>query len=202
MSRITKVYKIRNSKGEFSMGKMWPSFGKRGKIWVSLGHLKSHLKMSMSYHAKYDTSDWTIVEYEIVETEKSTVGVNKIYDEMKRRDALVKELGMEFVELLDRLEAKDEAPNYRWALVTDVSVKRYTNSPDRRLAVEDLLQIIKGLGIKKSDYRIASGRATTVAFKEKNQAVMVKLAHAGSSKFIDLVNYVETEIDETPDQLV
>ena len=45
-----KVYKIRNKEGLFSTGGLTPQWKKRGKTWVALSHINSHLNMLNKYY--------------------------------------------------------------------------------------------------------------------------------------------------------
>lgn len=66
-------YKIRNkktglfSKGGHAYGDL--NFDETGKIWKTIGHVKNHLNM-------YDnrrTTDWEVVTFSLVETEKCDI---------------------------------------------------------------------------------------------------------------------------------
>lgn len=62
-----KVYKIRDSKtGLYSTGGTKPKWSKRGKVWVSLGALKSHLTLYRTGWARLHKkipSTWIVEEF-------------------------------------------------------------------------------------------------------------------------------------------
>ncbi len=59
MTTIKKVYKIRRkTDGLYSTGGVYPKFTKIGKVWSSLGHLKSHMRQL--FDTEY-SSDWKTI---------------------------------------------------------------------------------------------------------------------------------------------
>lgn len=60
------LYKIQNKvTGEFSKGGEVPKFGKVGKVWKHLGHLKNHLRQF-----KEIPEEWEVLVY-LISTEPS-----------------------------------------------------------------------------------------------------------------------------------
>lgn len=70
-----KVYKIKNNKGLFSTGGMYPNFTKHGKAWSHLGHVKLHLNQVVRA-GRYD--DCVVVVYELIEEEKESFPIAEI----------------------------------------------------------------------------------------------------------------------------
>ena len=76
---MTKFYKIKNTiTNEYSSGGSHPHFSNKGKVWKSLGQLRSHLAMLKPHGSDkvgrfhlYD--DCEIIEYEL--TEKQTISM-------------------------------------------------------------------------------------------------------------------------------
>lgn len=54
------VYKIMNSNRLYSSGGTSPNFNREGKVWTSLGRLKSHLRQ---FPPRSIPKDWIIVEF-------------------------------------------------------------------------------------------------------------------------------------------
>ena len=74
-----KVFKIRRkTDGLFSSGGGYPSFGKRGKIWTNIGHIKNHLQVVGKCIERY--KDCELVCYELTEKEVSTELIDKCMD--------------------------------------------------------------------------------------------------------------------------
>lgn len=79
-------YKIRNKKDPtlFHKGGIYQGWSKVGKIWPTLGQLRSMITMNMTYDR--DMNDWEVIEYEV--HEKSVKSVH----EMISPDKLIKML--------------------------------------------------------------------------------------------------------------
>lgn len=63
-------YKIRNKNtGLFHKGGVYEVWSKNGKVWDTLGKLRSMLTMNTPgpYNTGNDMSDWEIIEYEVIE---------------------------------------------------------------------------------------------------------------------------------------
>lgn len=60
MADEQKIYMIRRmSDGLFSSGSSWPHFSKRGKMWSSIGSVKTHMLMVMERVEVIDYKDGT-----------------------------------------------------------------------------------------------------------------------------------------------
>lgn len=61
------IYMIRHKGNKkFSRGGQWPIFRSVGKIWNTLGHIKTHLRQK-SYGIQTKIQDWEVVEFDITE---------------------------------------------------------------------------------------------------------------------------------------
>lgn len=200
----SSVYRIRNGKGLWSNGGSRPSFSSRGKAWVSLGALKSHIRqLAERYHheakdekepwrkiTKTLPADWEIVEFVIVEENTDLIRpANDVVEQMKRRETLVHHHGEAFANLVDRLEAKDLTGTYRWCICHKGDY--YNTSQD------DLLAYLKSKKLKRgTDIQVASsGRDTAIAFKDKSQAMLLRLGSPLKLSSVDIKEFVETELD-------
>lgn len=68
-----KIYKIRDMQtGLFSTGGYCPTWNKQGKIWSTLGKVKSHLTMCQrnAYYRSntLNSQFWEVVEYSVEES--------------------------------------------------------------------------------------------------------------------------------------
>ena len=86
MRKVEKLYKILDKEtGLYSKGGMCPSWGKYGKTWNHLGHIKSHLRQFMltkdengvkNYHKLVNKipETWEVIEIVLeIEIEKMTI---------------------------------------------------------------------------------------------------------------------------------
>ena len=93
MAEEQKIYMIRRmTDGLFSSGSSWPYFSKRGKMWTTVGSLKSHMLMVMercgvvnyldkSFHPdKYYDSKNPYKDCEVVESEISYKPVQNAFE--------------------------------------------------------------------------------------------------------------------------
>ena len=82
-------YKIRSKKNPelFHKGGVYNQWSKTGKVWPTLGQLRSMITMNMSEYNSTDMSDWEIVEYEV--SEKSVKEVYEVISQ-KRLVELIK----------------------------------------------------------------------------------------------------------------
>lgn len=201
---MPSVYRIRNGKGLWSNGGSRPTFSTRGKAWVSLGALKSHIRQLAEryYGEKPDPNepwrkltkrlpdDWQIVEFVVVEENTDLIRpANDVVDQMKRRETLVHHHGEAFANLVDRLEAKDLTETYRWCICHKGS---FYDSEQ-----EELLSYLKSKKLKRStDIQVAtSGLGTAIAFKDKSQAMLLRLGTTFKVSSVDIKEFVETELD-------
>lgn len=83
-------YKIRN-KAEpnlFHKGGIYENWSKTGKIWPTLGQLRSMITMNMNGPEPVNMNNWEIVEYEV--TEKAVKNVHDIISQKKLVELLIK----------------------------------------------------------------------------------------------------------------
>lgn len=78
------IYQIKSNKtGLYSNGGTSPSFGKKGKVWRTLGYLKNHLnQLSSSGHKIYQNNDCEVVILEVVETVKEVKPYMEVWAEV------------------------------------------------------------------------------------------------------------------------
>lgn len=63
-----KIYRIRNREtGLFSTGGKHPTWSKNGKIWKTLGHVKSHMSQVSHLFIEEYISQSEVIEYEVIE---------------------------------------------------------------------------------------------------------------------------------------
>lgn len=66
-----KLYKLRDmSTGLYSTGGYYPRWTKSGKVWHTIGTLKTHLKNIVRYSKAPVSPLWEVVELHIVESER------------------------------------------------------------------------------------------------------------------------------------
>lgn len=200
----SSVYRIRNGKGLWSNGGSTPTFSSRGKAWVSLGALKSHIRQlaEHGYHEKGDPNepwrkvtktlpaDWEIVEFVVVESNTDLIKpANDVVEQMKRRETLVHHHGEAFANLVDRLEAKDLTETFRWCICH----KDDWYAPKQ----EELQDYLKSKKLKRgTDIHVATaGNSTAIAFKDKSQAMLLRLGSPLKLSSVDIKEFVETELD-------
>jgi hypothetical protein len=74
-----KIFKIRNKvTGLYSTGGCSPRWTKKGKIWTTIGHLKSHIRQLVGRKWSLplkDIANWELVELEVIEQENSVTPV-------------------------------------------------------------------------------------------------------------------------------
>lgn len=83
-------YKIRSKSNPelFHKGGVYDNWSKTGKVWSTLGQLRSMITMNMNdYHAT-DMTDWEIVEYEV--TEKAVKDVHEVISQKRLVEMLKK----------------------------------------------------------------------------------------------------------------
>ena len=202
---MSSVYRIRNGQGLWSNGGAKPTFSTRGKAWVSIGALKSHLRNLVEAHygetrdskepwrklTRDLPKDWEIVEFVIVEENTDLIKpVGIIVDRMKRRERLDHFHGKAFATLVDRMDDRDQCKEYQWCLCY---------KPDWTVGdmSDDVIALLKSKKLKRNtDIQIAqSGRDIAVAFKDKSQATLFKLTFPGKLTAVDVLDFVETDLD-------
>jgi hypothetical protein len=85
------IYKVRNRSNPelFHKGGVYNSWGKTGKIWPTLGQLRSFITLNMrSSYRIYNFDEWDIVEYEM--TERSVKQVHEVVKTEKLIEILSK----------------------------------------------------------------------------------------------------------------
>ncbi len=62
-------YKVRKKSDptQFHKGGVYDIFNTKGKVWTSLGQLRSFITMNMNEYRSSDMSNWEVVEYEVSE---------------------------------------------------------------------------------------------------------------------------------------
>lgn len=184
---------------------MSPTFSTRGKAWVSLGALKTHIRylVEKSHYDKVNPSepwrkitkslpeDWEIVEFVIVESNTDLVRpANSVVEVMKRRETLVHHHGEAFANLVDRLEKNGQEVEYQWCLCSK-DPYRYEKMQDELLALLKSKKLKRGTDIQTA----TSGGDTAVAFKDKSQAMLFKLEFKHKLTAVNLKEFVETNLD-------
>lgn len=83
-------YKIRSKSNPemFHKGGIYENWSKNGKVWATLGQLRSMLTMNMTHYNPTDMSDWEIIEYEV--TEKSVKAVHELVSQKRLIEMLKK----------------------------------------------------------------------------------------------------------------
>jgi len=89
------IYRIRDKQtGKFSLGGEYPLWSTRGKVWTTLGGLRLHLNQiffpEYNKSRDLDTTHWEVIEYEVVETEKSRYPIYDAVDPKKLVEILKK----------------------------------------------------------------------------------------------------------------
>ena len=196
-----KVFKIRNGAGQWSNGGFSPTFSSKGKMWNSRGSLNSHIKQiatthdhsARTYHFKKKPDDWMIFEITVDENGVGaydanviTYPFNDIVETMKRQKALTEKYNSNFAELVTRIETKGQSADYQWALIAGGDYQT-------KVEVEGLTDAIKHLKLKRNtDYAACiAGDGAAVAFKNKNDALRVKLTATSKIQGVDILNYLE-----------
>lgn len=201
----SSVYRIRNGKGLWSNGGARPSFSTRGKAWVSIGALKMHIRSQLerSHYDKGDANepwkkltnnlpeDWEIVEFIVRETDTDLIQpISTIVEKMKRRERLDHFHGLAFANLVDRMDERNQASEYRWCLCYkhDYKIGDFSDT---------LIQLLKDKKLKRNtDIQIAQcNNDIAVSFKEKSEATMFKLAFPQKLTGVDILDFVETNLD-------
>ena len=184
---------------------MSPTFSTRGKAWVSLGALKTHLRYLVERH-HYDKvdpaepwrkvtkrlpDDWEIVEFVIIEENTDLIKpANSVVEIMKRRETLVHHHGEAFANLVDRLEKNGQEEEYQWCLCSK-DPYRHTGYQDELLALLKTKKLKRGTDIQTA----TAGGDTAVAFKDKSQAMLLKLGFKHKLTAVNLKEFVETNLD-------
>jgi hypothetical protein len=86
-------YMIRNGQGLFSTGGGHPSFREDGKMWKTLGQVKSHLAMFRTYQGVNQVpADWEVVEVQLklLSGENARALVQPLADKQAERQAQYK----------------------------------------------------------------------------------------------------------------
>lgn len=201
----SSVYRIRNGKGLWSNGGASPSFSTRGKAWVSIGALKSHLRQMVERYGheardekepwrkiiKTLPSDWEIVEFVVVENNTDLIKpANDYVEVMKRRETMIHYHGEAFANLVDRLEPRGEDVIYQWCLCSKDTAYGHNIQ-------QELLNLVKSKKLKRgTDIQTAMvGDDTAVAFKDKAQAMLFKLEFKHKLTAVNIKEFVETNLD-------
>jgi hypothetical protein len=167
------------------------------------GALSAHLRViaERHYHEVGDVdrkwrkltkpipADWEIVEFVIVETNTDLITpASDLVDKMRRREILQYDHGDAFANLVERLEYKDFSKDFRWVLVVKL---------DTLCQKEKFLELLKTSKLKRlKDIHVATDfRSVAVAFGDKAQAMLIRLAWTGKITAVDLRDYQEIDLD-------
>lgn len=184
----TFVYRIRHIKtGLWSKGGYHPSFCTRGKTWSNLAGLMNHLS---SCRNDPRIEEWELISIQVVSSPANTTPVSEIIDRWNKREALSKEHGREFANLVQSIEDKGLADQFSWAM----TFCSYGNMSVEFLAFKDALKQSK---LKmNTDYMMRTSQGdAAIAFKNKTDAMRFRLLYTHPIKGIDIVNYVELDLD-------
>lgn len=200
MANEIKVYKVRDkSTGEYrTAGGGW---SRTGKTWNNLGHLKSSIAAEGWYnmHAlvnQLPSNDIEIVEVIIREDVGTTSPMRDLVIAERKKRALSKKFGGDFATLIERIELAGQNNDFQWVLIVSGSYDWKTRKPTGDIV--ELYDLLKRMKLKQNkDYKKASsGGGGAFAFASKQVAMMARLQLKGKVQSIDIVKYVETDLDE------
>ncbi len=104
-----KMYRIRNQDGRYSNGGRFPRFTGKGKIWTTLGGLKSHLNLTYKSYPTDVVVEETLLtiggEYPVSELYKEIVAKREFKEETRRQRMLELSVKRDLAEL-ERLQNK------------------------------------------------------------------------------------------------
>ena len=213
-----KYFKVKNSKGLSCDGETYVQFEPYGKAWKSLKSLERYFCcLYQQYNAKQKyltaSKDWVIVEYDCVEeTDWRMDEVSRIpvtyFDRRQKKIDFINQYGKTVFDLYSSLEKEEKLEEYKWMLVVDY-VKILSGMKEfASYYTGDFIKEISKIGIKKSEYKMKTLIEITehpyrryddtrvvmaLAFKEKDRAMLLKLALQYPTKFLDLVELKEVE---------
>lgn len=193
MGDVVKVYKVKNLKtGEYRTA--GGGFSKTGKTWNNLGHLKSSLSNEGWHNTRRNLAppsrDIVIIEIIVQETEGNTTVLADFIETQKRYRKLADKYGDSFSDLVQRIEKDGQQETWAWCLLIPLV---YGKSADWE---KSFLAELKKRKLKMgSDYRKANTKGLAVAFKSKEDAMMVRLTLPTDVQVIslDIQNFVEDE---------
>lgn len=194
MTTETIVYKVRNTKtGEFRTA--GGGYSKTGKTWDNLGHLKSSLSSDGWYtHRKNDVpgDEFEIVSVVVRCDEGNTRPLKDLIQRERKKRELSAAFGHNFATLVERIEDKNQNNDFQWVLI----IKSHFMSQALADAAE-ILAVIKRLKLRQNiDYKKSvSGHSGAFAFSTKQIAMMVRLNIKAEVRGVDIVQYVETDLD-------
>jgi hypothetical protein len=182
------VYRIRDAKtGLWSMGGYYPSFNKKGKTWSNLSGAMNHLGCCRTDPR---SEHWELISIQVVTTPGNSTPIKDIFAKWSKRDQLSKEHGQEFANLVTVIEDRGLNEEFSWAM----SFRSYGNNSVEFLAFKEALKQSKLKMGKDYMMRTSQGDAA-IAFKNKTDAMRFRLLYTHPIKGIDIVNYVETDLD-------
>jgi hypothetical protein len=181
---------------------------KKGRTWESLGKLKLTLN-GLGFYNKlpgYDNHNATkdfgdsikIIEIKIVETEDNMTSMDDFIGKLRRHAELGKKFGQPFQELIQRIEDQGQNEQFQWVLAAKGRWDTTRNAIGGEFG--ELLAIVKSMKLKQNkDYKKASNYSDggVIAFATKQQAMTARLMMSGKVTGIDIVKYVETDLDNT-----
>lgn len=174
------IYKIKNKQGLFASGSTTPSFTTHGKTWTSKLSLMAHLALYQDGRLGKAYKDCELVEFEM-----QPVKVIDMNDYAVRRELYQKiNKQYRFLEIgsfAEDLLAKNLLSQFRYLIGVQ-------HSP-----VEEVVEQIKRLNIKKSQYR---SRGRCFAFMNADEAALLRLANPTNLISFDLVKLIPFEHNE------
>lgn len=199
MADAVKVYKVRNkATGEFrSAG---GSFNKTGKTWNNLGHLKSSIAAEGWYRdgdTELPDDNIEIVEVVVRYDEGNVRPMKELIIAERRKRHLAKKFGSEFAALIERIEEAGQNNDFQWVLIVDGHYNWQTSQQTGDIV--EMLEIIKRFKLKHNrDYKKSTtyNNGGAFAFASKQVAMMARLQIKGNVQSVDIVKYVETNLDE------
>lgn len=201
MADVTKVYKVRNKEtGLYRTA--GGGFSKTGKTWNNLGHLKSSIATEGWYNwsamqDKLPSSDLEIVEVVVRHDEGNTTLMRDLVIAERRKRDLAKKFGNEFSILIERIEAAGQNNDFQWVLIVDGHYNWTTK--DLTGDIVEMTEVIKRMKLKHNrDYKKSTtyNNGGAFAFASKQIAMTVRLNLKCKVRGIDIVKYIETNLDE------
>lgn len=169
----------------------------KAKMWKHIGHVTSMLtnftgrnfnRKTQQFELRNEVpANWEIVEYELVP--KRVISAKEYYERALRQAQLTHDLGAPVGKILSKLDETGEVEAFRWCITLDkdeVAEKGF---------VARINSALKKMNLTKDDYR-SNGKGTWV-FKEKRNAMAVKLMVNKKVRTIDLSDYVEKAFEIT-----
>lgn len=206
MGGVVKVYKVKDTATGLyrTAGGGW---SKTGKTWNNLGHLKSSIASDGYYRRSgghrwdpveipkgeylQDLPDpnWVIIEIIVEEREGNTRPMTELVEEQRRFMDLESKYGKSFADLCERIEKDGSRDTWVWCLLIPFA---FGSADKENLLLEELKK--RKLKLNK-DFRKANSQGMAIAFKSKQEAMMVRLSLPTDVSVVslDIQNFVEDE---------